>query len=230
MTLHRFITDHEIHKGAIVVTDSQIVHQIATVLKIKSGEKIALCSGRGLQGIGTVKNIAKSAITIDIENIEKKISDTPREVNLYISILKRENMELVVQKATEVGISMIVPIITERTVKTGFNMERLRKIAKEASEQSGRFFEPKISDTMSLVQALTESHGSKHFFHGSGEVITSKSKAVERANIFIGPEGGWTDKECDVARDSGASIIKLSGLTMRAETAAIIASYIVINQ
>ena len=145
---------------------------------------------------------------------------------MYLAILKKDNFELAVQKATECGVSNIIPVITERTIKTGLNTERLEKIVKEASEQSGRSIVPKILETMELKEALQ--HGTKNeekvIFHLVKENYEPK-KNVTTVSIFIGPEGGFTEKEINLAKESGYEVASLGDLTLRGETAAIVATY-----
>jgi 16S rRNA (uracil1498-N3)-methyltransferase len=149
-------------------------------------------------------------------------TEPARSVTLCCSILKRENFELVVQKATELGVSRIIPIIAERTVKTGLKMERLKAIAKEATEQSGRGVVPDISEPMSLTDALALP-GHKLFFHTGTQAHPALSS--DPALLFIGPEGGWSDRDVAAAVSAGCQVCSLGKRTLRGETAAIVACY-----
>ena len=96
-------------------------------------------------------------------------------MTLYCAVLKRENFEWVVQKCTELGIRAIIPIVTTRTVKTGLKMDRLRIIAKEAAEQSGRGIIPVINNPLEFDRALEEAkHQQNIFFHTITHQQTSK--------------------------------------------------------
>jgi 16S rRNA (uracil1498-N3)-methyltransferase len=147
---------------------------------------------------------------------------------LYCAVLKKENFELVVQKATEIGVAKIVPVITERTVKLGINMERLHKIIVEACEQSGRGFLPEIVEPMKLEFALkgAESNDANLFFHFSKTKISASDKISGQVGLFVGPEGGWSDEEVNLAKDHNCKIVSFGDNVFRAETAAIIASYL----
>jgi 16S rRNA (uracil1498-N3)-methyltransferase len=139
--------------------------------------------------------------------------------------LKRENFEWLVQKATECGIHYIVPILTRRTVKQGLKLERLREIAREAAEQSGRGRVPGIGEPMPFAEALDAATkaGATYFFDVGGKRYTGSG---ERASLFIGPEGGWDPEERALAIESRAMIADLGPRVLRAETAATIASFL----
>ena len=148
---------------------------------------------------------------------------------LYCAILKRENFELVVQKATEIGVREIVPLITQRTVKLDIKEERLRKIITEAAEQSGRGRVPMLRQAMSFADALADAQrNDANFFFDISDVIVEEGAIGDamRRGLFVGPEGGWSYEEVLAARAAGCHIISLGALTFRAETAAIIASYL----
>ncbi len=229
MKIHRFIGNFDLHQSEIKITDIDIVKQIRNVLKLEPGETIILSDGQGTSIEIIIESIQKSAVTGAV--LSKKIdTNETQEVALYLAILKKENFELAVQKATEVGVHTIIPVITERTVKTGLNFERLEKIAKEASEQSGRSLVPKIAEIVTFEEALESGKKSdeKIIFHLSGKEYKpdgSLASVRQSVSIFIGPEGGFTDKEVMLAKESGYDVCSLGPLTLRGETAAIVASY-----
>jgi 16S rRNA (uracil1498-N3)-methyltransferase len=167
-------------------------------------------------------------VLVEIEKVAKdKIGE--KKVTLFCAVLKKENFELVVQKATECGVSKIIPIITARTVKTGLNLERLQKIAREASEQSGRSTVPEISEPISFDESLemTRQNDLKILFDISGKFLGKTSK--NSPAIWIGPEGGWTPEEIKKATQNNFKIASLGPNTLRAETAAIVATYMLIS-
>lgn len=240
MKIHRFIDNFDLSKNEIKIT-GEIAHQIIKVLKLKTGEKIELCDGKGIYAIAEIVEIGKNIVLVKIgAPLRQGFAGQNRtKVNLFCSILKKENFELVVQKTTECGVSKIIPIITSRTIKTGLNMERLRKIAKEASEQCGRINIPEILEPIEFIKALkiaegTPPHGNI-LFDVSGEPLgglTAKSLdnlQLFTFNLFVGPEGGWTPKEIEVAKSLNFKIASLGPLTLRGETAAIIATYLISN-
>jgi 16S rRNA (uracil1498-N3)-methyltransferase len=138
-------------------------------------------------------------------------------------------MEWVVEKATELGVSKIVPIVSERSEKKGFNLMRAQKIAIEASEQSGRVEVPLIGDIEPLKDALESFQGEIVVFDLIGKPFSDAvswlggEKNNTPINIFVGPEGGWSPKEIEMFKVQKAQIFSLGQLTLRAETASIVA-------
>ena len=249
--IHRFIDNFDLNKKEVEII-GEIAHQIIKVLKLKVGEKIELSDGKGIYAITEICRLDKKLVLVKILE-KKKISETIKQINLFCAVLKKENFDLVVQKTTECGVSKIIPIITSRTVKTGLNIERLQKISKEASEQSGRATVPEISEPINFIESLKLINGKdlNILFDASGELSYEKYCAGWRdehsnspvgeyvrfpednssrvCNLFIGPEGGWTEKEIVAAKNLNFKIASLGPLTLRAETAAIIATYLVSN-
>lgn len=235
MKVHRFIGAFGLTDKETFLTDAELVHQITKVLKLQKGEAVVLSDGQGTERFGKIKNIGRSQVVVEFEEEIKRNKIKGPEVVLYLAILKKENFELVAQKATEVGVSAIVPIITERTVKLNLQSERIRKIIKEAAEQSGRNSLPELLPTTSFLESLAQlpQGEEKWFLDIEGESLSSVSrtkKTKNRIHVFIGPEGGWSPEEKREAKKKGCEIISMGDLTLRGETAAIIASYLAVNQ
>jgi len=251
--IHRFIDNFDLSKKELKI-NGEIAHQIIKVLKLKNGEKIELGNGKGVVAFGKIKEIEKETVTVEIEKIIEEKEN--KKVILFCSIFKKENFEIVVQKTTECGVLKIVPLITSRTIKTGLNLERLRKIAKEASEQSGRSSVPEIMEPITFEESLKlqKENDLNIIFDASGELsfkttwecdgTSTRNFSAEKypcvlkdnspliyTNIFIwiGPEGGWTEQEIEKAKNSNLKIVSLGSLTLRGETAAIIATYLASN-
>lgn len=233
--MHRFIGRFPISDKKFWIGDEELVHQIRDVLKLHIGEKITLIDEEGSSRSGAGKEAICEIVGFDgdylgvevVENIENK-NDPEIIVELYLSILKNENFELATQKAVEVGVSKIIPIITDHTVKTGLKLERLKKIIKEASEQSGRALVPEVGEPIDFKNAIKLSKGNDlNIFHDiSGEKLSGKTYGKQRRiGVFVGPEGGWSEKEVSMARVAHFKMISFGKLTYRAETAAIISVY-----
>jgi 16S rRNA (uracil1498-N3)-methyltransferase len=229
MKIHRFIIDHKLQNGDFEIKDKEIISQISKVLRLKTGEKILLGDGKGYESLYEIREISKSSIYLSGGQVSKNENEPKKEVTMYLAILKRENFELSIQKATELGISKVVPIITERTVKTGFKRERLEKIIREASEQSGRGKLPTLEKEISFEKAIKDCNPKKTIlFDLTGETLeTCNLKHV--TSFFIGPEGGFTDKEVESSKDLGLKIASFGKLTYRGETASIVGSFAIIN-
>jgi 16S rRNA (uracil1498-N3)-methyltransferase len=229
MKIHRFITEYEIKNGEVVVTDAELLHQWKNVLKFKISENIALSDEDGNEALCELMSLDKKEAALKVVKEYKNEKEVKKSTTLYVAILKRENFEFVAQKATELGITTIVPVITERTVKQNLNFERLNKIVKEASEQCGRSSIPEIKEIMDFKDAISDSTKSelRILFDSTG--TPSKQSSNKSVALFIGPEGGFTEKEISLAKENGFEVASLSPLTLRGETAAIVAVYLGIN-
>lgn len=229
MRLHRFIGQFDCAGDHIEITDSGIVNQVVRVLRLGIGDQLIVSNGAGAECVCEITERHKDRLVVSV--IERRVNASEPAVTsvLYCAILKRENFELVVQKATEIGITEIVPLITERTVKLDIKEDRLQKIIMEAAEQSGRGRLPILRAPMQFMDALADAKRNAVvlFFDLSDATIDSIDlyKSQSRG-VFIGPEGGWTEKEVAAARAAGCAIVSLGALTLRAETAAIVASYL----
>lgn len=224
MRLHRFITPFDFNQKTLIISDAEIVSQWRTVLRLKPGDQVILSDGQGHEAETTILNLDKKEAQVSIDTVLTPKREPEKNTTLFCALLKRENFELVVQKATEIGISRIVPLLTERTIKMGFNRERLEKILLEACEQSGRTTIPKLTDPIKFEEAIASVASSESIlFDLTGE---STGFPFQATNAFIGPEGGFSEKEVGLARTNGIKIGLLGSLTFRGETAAIVVSYL----
>ena len=232
MKIHRFFGNFVIVDNRIVIDDDELVHQMKNVLHLKAGERILLCNEDKNEYMVKIMHIEKNINTKIISSGKNK-NESKRNVHLYLSILKKENFELAVQKAVEVGISTITPLVTDRTVKLDIKRERVLKIIKEAAEQSERGIIPELKEITNLSDVIKEKRTGVTFFcDRSGGNLHNSVKKVGKGNIisvFVGPEGGWSETELKYARENKFLVVNLGKFTLRGETAAIVASYLFSN-
>ncbi len=230
MKQHRFIGAFDFSQSAITLSDPEIVHQIRDVLHLKIGESLILSNGKGSEAEVRIIVFSSRGIETEMTRVLTNMAEPEMRVILYCAVLKRENFDWVVQKATEIGIKEIVPLITHRTIKLQLKRERLEKIMHEAAEQSGRGSIPVLHEPIKLEDALPHaSHNAKnYFFDRLGESWSRTKKGT--VGIFIGPGGGWSREEVESALANKMTRTSLGHLTLRGETAAIIASYLAVNQ
>jgi 16S rRNA (uracil1498-N3)-methyltransferase len=185
--------------------------------------------GCGRECPAEITEIGKQKVAgkiLKCDNLPEKII---RRVTLCAAILKKDNFEWILQKCTELGVAVFRPIITERTIKIKNEVPgRWRDIVREAAEQSERIFLPEIKNPASLKTALKEAAGEKYLAFERGGTLFSKEKLSGEITIFIGPEGGFTEREVALAKESGAKIVSLGQTILRAETASVAATTIAI--
>jgi 16S rRNA (uracil1498-N3)-methyltransferase len=214
------------------------------VLRLQSGDEIYLFDGAGREFHCAVETIAKDSTKLRVvTEVEPTRPESSLDLTLAIALLKHEKFDLVVQKATELGVNRIIPLDSERADVRLKNSEdahkrvtRWRRIALEAAKQSGRARAPEISaplhfNSLLMMSAVSETNDSTNvarlmFSEREGRSLdeaTNSLRGQPREIIaLVGPEGGWTDGEIGLAREPGWEIVTLGGRTLRAETAAIV--------
>lgn len=234
MRLHRFFLDNPAEHTKTIIKDGRLIHQWRDVFRYNVGSEVIVFDSSGNEYDAVIEKLTNREAEIRLVS-EREGIVPDREVILYQSLIKKDKMEWVVEKATELGVSKIVPVVSERSEKKGFNIERAKKIAIEASEQCDRADVPEVAQATTLEDVLKNCENAM-VFDKSGESLEIRAKSLEREkgpetrtsklqtlSFFVGPEGGWTEKELELFKEANAKIISLGNLTLRAETAAIVA-------
>lgn len=223
----RFFVDVDVASNSVIIEDAHLLAQWRTVLRLKEGNEVVLIDPTGVEAVAVIAELTKKNAVLTIVDRHQNNNEPAREVTLYCAMLKRENFEWVAQKAVETGVTRLVPMMTERTVKLGFKRERLETIMREAAEQSGRGKIPALNDPLSFEQAVADSApiNSRYFFD-VGATVQPKAANMHAVALFVGPEGGWSEGERAQAATSGMLSVGLGNRVLRAETAAVIATYL----
>ena len=244
MRLHRFyINEKNISKGKeIRIDDKELLHQWQKVFRLQASDRVMVFNGDGNEYEGYFKVLSKqeALLVINKEIIPQQSAFSPHksaslELHLFQSIIKKDNFELIVEKCTEIGVSAFHPLISERSEKKDLNVERLNKIAKEAAEQSGKTMLPEIFNPEKLEKAIVDFDGELFVLDFEGEPLLLSLRA-ERGNpglnkkigILIGPEGGWSDNEKIWFDEKGIKSVSFGSQILRAETAAIVVSALIL--
>ncbi len=234
MRLHRFNVVQPLGEE-VVIDEVSLVNQWTKVFRYTVGDFVILFNGDGNDYCYSLLTISKYSCTLKKESVSPSIIPT-KKTYLFLAIIKKDNFELVAQKATELGITDILPLITERTEKKPLDMRRLTLITKEASEQSGRGDVPTIHEPVALKEisvALLQHHISSDrtfattlFGQPLREIFINNHSNSTPCAFLIGPEGGWTDKEETFLEENSFVRISLGNTTLRAETAGIVCSFL----
>lgn len=225
MKVHRFFVEEEIgERKTLEIKTEHLLHQWRNVLRFVAGDKVVLFDGRGSDFLCEISAITKNVASLSV--LEETAGVIPsKKITLFVSLIKRENFELVLEKATELGVSHIVPVIADRSEKKSLNHERALKIVIEASEQSGRANIPFLDEAVTIEEAVEKykKEVSLVVFDPTGisnrEILTKDSSL----GLFVGPEGGFTPAELEFFAEKEIPIIKLGEQILRAETANIVA-------
>jgi len=218
---HRFFVDADLAPGGTVPLDAAERHH-ARVVRAREGEEVEVFNGRGAGFFGV---FGENAIRITAPAPDR---EAPAAIALAMAIIQLDKFELVVQKATELGVRAIVPLVTDRVELRAERYrgkhDRWRKIAFEAVKQSGRTLIPTIAEPTEFRDAVAR-EGAKIIF--DADASPSTSQLSNSSTLFIGPEGGWSDEELRLAREHGCAFQRLGPRRLRAETAAIVATAII---
>lgn len=231
MKKHRFLIKEPILEGELTVTDTRVAHQLKDVLKIAPGEEIVIFDGLGQEANALVAGFKKHAVILTVTDL-KKHPQTGRNVTLYVAIIKHDGFDDIARAATEIGVSRIVPIVTSRTIKRSVNEPRLNLIIAEAAEQCGRSVVPVLAPVTNFEDALKEVKDKNlaAIFCDFGDAkLSPKDFASQSAALFIGPEGGFTPEENNLAKQAGCAIRSLGANVLRTPTAAAAALYLAVN-
>ncbi len=218
------IFNNKIDEHFFLSQDDSLIHQLKNVFRKQVGDQIILLDNSGWQFLAVITELDKDHLKCQLINSELVKNLPKSKLILLMSLIKKDNFELVVQKATELGVSEIIPVISERSEKKGINLERVEKIIREASEQSERGVVPQIKAPMELRQAVSYIQGQNIpavvFHTGQTRIEWSKFDHLDALAIFIGPEGGYGDLDLQVFIQNQIPVYTLGNQILRAETAA----------
>ena len=228
--MHRFFVSPESISGSRVTLEEGTAAQIARVLRGRPGDTVMVLDGGGLEYRVVLRSVAIEKVVGEIVDSGMCEGEPGVEITLYQAIIKGDKFEYVLQKGTELGVSAFVPIVCERSIPNARRWgkgryERWRTIAREAAEQSGRGRVPRIDPVVRFGEAC-ERHVGAAVVPWEMEKSYSLKQALghikgRRIGIFVGPEGGLTSDEIDIARAHGIRPVTLGRRILRAETASV---------
>ena len=211
----------------ISITDEK-AHYLASVLRCGKGDCLIIFDGKGNCFRTTIITADKREVVAEVAEKIPCNLESDLNITLVQGLLKGEKMDMVVQKTTELGVKEILPVITGRSqLRDTKKIARWRKIAEEASRQSGRSMVPVVHETVefdNFLSAHDSIHGLVFYEEGGVGLTEAVSSLIPRHSPFfvlIGPEGGFTKEEITLAKEKGLIVTSLGKRILRAETAAI---------
>ncbi len=222
MRFHRFFLKESIGtNSSVIVSDYSFINQLKNVFRLVKGDQIIIFDNSGYDFTATIDGYEKDSVSLAIIENHKNMILPTRETYLFVSIVKKDNFEWIAEKATELGVSHIIPIVSERSEKKDINIERINKIIIEAAEQSGRGTIPVLCQVTDLTNAIIKY---AHIKSVAWDPFATKfsSKDVDSSlGAYIGPEGGWSHQELNLFKQHGIEIRSLGPQVLRSETAVI---------
>lgn len=229
---HFFVTPDQVQDNYIYIEGSDVNH-IKNVLRMKTGEELEISDGNNKKYLCEIEKISQDMVRAVVKEEQKADTELPSKIYLFQGLPKSDKMELIVQKAVELGVYEIIPVATKRAVvkldekKASKKVERWNSIAEGGAKQSGRNVIPKVTEVMSYKEAVAYAKELDvllipyELAEGMQETkqIISAIKPGQSIGFFIGPEGGFETEEVLYAMEAGAKPITLGKRILRTETA-----------
>ena len=212
--------------GRAYIAGADALH-IAKALRMRPGEALTLCDGKGTDFEGVLETVTDRQVTVRITVSRPSQAEPTLAVTLYQGLPKGDKMDWIVQKAVELGVTAVVPVATRRSVarlegKADKKQERWQRIAAEAAGQCGRGILPAVERPLSWNQALSRLSGEPAlvFYEGGGRPLRERGPPSPRRRSGCGgPEGGFDPEEIDAFRRQGGGVATLGPRILRCETA-----------
>lgn len=229
----RLFVDDEIKLEELYTLDSENSHYISSVLRMRIGEELVIVDSSFEEVIVSIEQITKKEVILKPISRQKCTSEPRLKITLFQAVSKGERMDATIQKSVELGVTTIVPVLSERCVvrldskDSSGKVDRWQKIALEAARQSGRGIVPKISNPISYKQAIEDAGKlDMTLFLWEDEHSCSIKQALEDTSknqtsvgVVIGPEGGFSQEEADQAVSGGCKRVTVGPRILRTETA-----------
>lgn len=233
MRLTRVHVTESLQVGKRIAVEGAAANHITRVLRLRAGEPLTLFNGSGAEYAATILEFHRDAVVVEVGREQTVNRESSLPLTLAQGISRGERMDWILQKATELGGSRIVPVFTERSVvrldakQAERKLQHWRAIAIAACEQCGRNMIPEIAHPTDLFEFVgngVEPHRTRLLLSPISDVsIDEVSVAAAGVTVLIGPEGGLTENEQEVALRSGFTSVRMGPRVLRTETAAIAA-------
>lgn len=234
----RFFSDNIDADSDTILIDGEDAKHITSVLRMKKGDKAIICDKNSTDYLCELESGDKSFVEFRVIESRKNSAEPDVEITLYQAVPKNDKLDFIVQKATELGATRIVPFISKRCVSKPDSksaekkVQRLQRICYEASKQCGRGIIPEVmpfTDFKSAVNSIEDDTTALIFYECGGEKIKNIDLSKKKIAIFIGSEGGFEKEEVDFAISKGFISAYLGERILRCETAPIAALAVLMN-
>ncbi|HEX2616052.1 MAG TPA: RsmE family RNA methyltransferase [Flavobacteriales bacterium] len=201
-------------------------HHAVHVLRVRAGDRVGLLDGRGARAEAEVLDASKRGCSVQVAHLARSAKDPAEGLHIAVAPTKQmERFEWFLEKATEIGIGRITPVLTTRTERAKLRHDRMERVLVSAIKQSQRVWLPQLDALTSLSELATASTPQRFFgwCEGTHEAFTQAYRPGPAALMLIGPEGDFTPEEADLLRGKGFTAVSLGEARLRTETAALAA-------
>jgi len=230
MRISRLYTPDTLNKGQQIELQIENAHYVRTVLRLIKDQQITLFNGLGGEYLCLITEVSRKRVVVLIGEESSRTVESPLKVTIGMGISRGDRMDWAVQKAVELGVNHITPLITERCVvkfKANKKQQRLqhwKNIAQHATEQSGRTVLPIFNEITTIDDWIKSQNDLKLFLDPYAEQSLADLQPDNLAvTLLTGPEGGFSDQERELAIDAGFIPVRLGARVLRTETAALAA-------
>ncbi len=211
------------------ISESDYTH-ITKVFRLGAGDRITVFDTESTEYEGTITDLSPGTIALQVHDTRMLRTEPELELYLFQAILKGSRMDGIISQATQLGVSGIFPVISERTqVRSTAKLDRWNKIARESTKQCGRATPPVVSEPVNFQDSfgIRERSEMKIILYENqdellGDYMHSLTRPVNSINVYIGPEGGFSEKEVALAEENGYIALGLGKRILRAETASVV--------
>ncbi len=230
MRISRLYTSADLALGKQIELDDDNGHYVRTVLRLKKDAEIILFNGTGGEYLCTVVEVSRKIVLVLVNTWQDRSVESPLLVTLGLGISRGDRMDFTVQKAVELGVNIIVPLLTERCVvqfkgeKKPQRLVHWQKIVQHAAEQSGRTSVPELPEIEHLQHWVDKQKGLKIFLDPYAEKTLADIRPIDKqVTLLTGPEGGFSDQERNIAKAAGFIPVRMGSRILRTETASLAA-------
>lgn len=220
-------------ENGLLTLDGENAHHAGRVLRLRPGEAVTLCDGKGMDFEGTIESVERDAVVCRVQHSHPAETEPAQCLTLLMALPKGDKMDFIVQKAVELGVREIIPYLSRNCVsrpdKTDRKVERWQKIALEAAKQCGRGYLPVVHAVAPFEQAAqraAQSETALFFYEHERETGLRDALAAgvgETVSLMVGPEGGFAPEEAAFAAKAGLKSVSLGKRILRCETAPVAA-------
>lgn len=217
--------------GEMLLT-GETAQRLGTVMRVRSGDRVLLFDGEGREFEGEVQTVSRGKVGLQAGALVREVAAPSLKVEVWCGLVRAQRMEWAIEKCTEAGVDVFRPLVTEYAARgeevSPTRLERWRRIAVEAAEQSGRLYVPVVEQAERLGEMLESVQRTAAVMvvaapgGASAVEVAERLRAAGRVVLVVGPEGGFSDQEMEMMRGRGVLALGLGRHILRTETAAVV--------